>query len=168
MAKTYLDQLVEYPAKVIKRISEDKYCVGLIVNKGFDAITEDDSDSVLEGNIFDYQYVDDTTKESTAYVWVEMEVNGVQNKQIKSSRVYVTIACHKSFMKLNSSTYRGVMGNRRDNLVRYIDRLLNDSDFLGIGTLKLQSVKTLSPINGFATREITYSIPDFNIVELDE
>ncbi len=168
MAKTYLDQLVEYPAKVIKRISEDKYCVGLVVNKGFNAVTEDDYDNVLEEHIFDYQYVDETTKESTAYIWIEMEVNSVSNKQIKNGRVYVTVACHKSFMKLNGAIYRGVIGNRRDNLVRYIDKLLNDSDFMGIGTLKLLSVKTLSPINGFAVREITYSIPDFNIVDLDE
>ena len=26
MAKTYLDQIVEYPAKVMLRLAEDKYC----------------------------------------------------------------------------------------------------------------------------------------------
>ena len=48
MAKTYLDQLVEYPAKVISRISGDKYCVGLLVNKNFDQLTDEDFDKVLD------------------------------------------------------------------------------------------------------------------------
>lgn len=168
MAKTYLDQLVDYPAEIMKRISEDKYCVGFLVNKNFDEVLEEDSDIVLDGHIFDYQYVDDTTTETAAYIWIEMDVNDVSNRQIKDVRAYVTVACHKNFMKLNSSTYRGVKGNRRDNLVRYIDRLLSDSMFMGIGRLKLKNVRTMTPINRFSVREMTYIIPDFNIVEIDE
>lgn len=169
MAKTYLDQLVEYPAKVLKRISEDKYCLGLLLNKSFNSIAEEDSDKALDELLYDYQYVDDTTQESSAYIWAEIDVDHVENKQIKGVRLYVTIACHKSYMKLKGSTFRGVMGNRRDNLVRYVDRLLNDTTGIGgIGTLSLQSVRTLSPISGFTLREITYRIPDFNIVELEE
>ena len=79
MAKTYLDQLVEYPAKIIKKITEDKYCVGLIVNKAFDNVTEDDCDDVLENYIFDYEYVDETALKTAAYIWVDVEVNGVTN-----------------------------------------------------------------------------------------
>lgn len=168
MAKTYLDQLVEYPAKIIQKIAEDRYCVGLLVNKRFDDITEDDYDAVLEGNIFDYQYVDETTQQSAAYVWVEAEVGYVSNAQIKDMKIYVTVACHKTYMKLDRSKFAGTIGNRKDNLVRYIDRLLNNTNLMGIGTLKLDSVKTLSPINGFTIREITYDVPDFNIVELRE
>lgn len=169
MAKTHLDQLVGYPAKVLRRISEDKYCLGLLLNKKFDEVTEEDSDNALDELLFDYQYVDDTTQESAAYIWVEIDVDHVDNNQIKGVRLYVTIACHKSYMKLKGSTFRGVMGNRRDNLVRYVDKLLNNTMGIGgIGTLSLQSVRTLSPINGFTIREITYRVPDFNIVELEE
>lgn len=165
MAKTYLDQLVEYPAKIIKTISEDKYCVGLLLNKPFEETTENDYDKALENYIFDYQYVDDTTQESAAYIWVDADVSHVDNMRIKGMRVYVTVACHKSFMKLDSGKFKGVIGNRKDNLVRYVDRLLNGKNLFGIGVLKLESVRVISPINGFTLREITYSIPDFNIVE---
>lgn len=168
MAKTFLDQLVEYPAKVIRKISEDKYCVALLVNKGINEITEDDIDDVLDNKLFDYQYVDDTTQEAGAYVWVDAEVNGVDNTRIKGMRVYVTIACHKSMMKLDRKKFAGMLGNRKDNLVRYIDKLLNNSEIMGIGALKLCSVKTLSSISGFTIREITYEVPDFNVVVLDE
>lgn len=168
MAKTYLDQLVEYPAKVITKIANDKYCTGLIVNKGFSDVTDADYDEVLENNIFNYQYVDETANETAAYVWVEADVNGVENHTIKNMRLYVTVACHKGYMKLNPSTFKGISGNRRDNLIRYIDKLLNNTDLMGIGKLRLVSVKTISPISGFTVKEITYAVPDFNIVELDD
>ena len=53
MAKTHLDQLVEYPAKVLKRISEDKYCLGLLLNKSFDSVAEEDSDKALDELLYD-------------------------------------------------------------------------------------------------------------------
>lgn len=168
MAKTYLDQIVDYPSKVILRLSQDKQCVGFLVNKGFDKVTEEDMDVAIEEHIMDYQYVDETTQETTAFVWVEMEVNQVANTKFKNTKLYVTVACHKNYMKLPRQTFKGISGNRRDNLVRYIDKVLNNSDFLGIGTLKLNAVRTLSPINGFTAREITYEVPDFNVVNITE
>lgn len=168
MAKTYLDQIVEYPAKVMLRIAEDEACAGLLTNKSFSSVTEQDSDYVLDNLIKDYQYVDETTQETKAYVWVEMEVNHVDNKTIKDVRLYVTIACHKGYMTLDKKTFKGIIGNRRDNLVRYIDKVLNNSSFLGLGTLALKSVRTRAPISGFTVREITYEVPDFNIVDIDE
>ena len=100
MAKTFLDQLVGYPAKIIQKIAQSDKCVGLIVNKGFASVNEDDYDDVLDNYIFDYQYVDSTTQKAAAYVWVEMEVNRVQNDHIKDISVYVTIACHKEYMRV--------------------------------------------------------------------
>lgn len=168
MAKTYLDQLVDYPSKVMRRISEDKYCTGFLVNKTFASVGEKDADKARDEFIKDYQYVDETTQEVAAFVWVELEINRVENKTIKWAKLYVTVACHKNFMELDRSTFKGVVGNRRDNLIRYIDKILNNSQFLGLGALKLRSVKTLTPINGFTLRGIEYDIPDFNIVDIKE
>lgn len=103
-----------------------------------------------------------------AYIWVEMEVNRVDNKTMKGIRLYVSVACHKNYMTLNRQMFKGIKGNRRDNLVRFVDKVLNNSEFLGLGALKLHSVRTVTPINSFTIREITYEIPDFNIVEIKE
>lgn len=168
MAKTYLDQIVEYPSKVMLRIAEDKTCTGLLINKAFNEVTEVDADKAMTDFIKDYQYVDETTQTVAAYIWVEVEIDRVDNRAIKGITLYVTVACHKNYMDLNRQIFKGIMGNRRDNLVRYIDKILNNSEFLGIGALKLNSVKTVTPINGFTIREIIYDIPDFNIVEIDE
>lgn len=168
MAKTYLDQIVEYPAKVMLRIAEDKSCTGLIIDKPFSEVVESDCDEALNEFIKDYQYVDDTTQTTAAYVWVEAEVNRVENNTIKNMMIYVTVACHKNYMTLDRKLFKGTIGNRRDNLVRYIDKVLNNSEFLGIGALKLRSVRTLNSINRFTLRELSYEIPDFNIVEINE
>ena len=168
MDKTYLDQLVEYPAKVISKIISDSECASLILNKPASEITEDDMDTILEKRIFDYQYVDDTTQESGAYIWVEIDIPSVENRTVKSVNLYVVISCHKNFMELSPSIYPGMMGNRRDNLVRYVDKLLNNSSDFGIGTLALQSVRSLANSNGFTAREITYSVPDFHLVDIED
>ena len=168
MAKTYLDQIIEYPGKIIMKLAGDKTIASLLVNKKSTEITEDDVDLVLDERIFDYQYIDDTADETAAYIWVEIDIPTVSNSKIKNLAIYVDIACHKKFMKLNGGNYPGLIGNRRDNLVRSIDKILNGSEFMGIGKLSLESVRTISPINNFVVREITYRIPDFNIVDLKE
>ena len=146
MVNTHLDQIVEYPAKVMNIISQSNECVGLLVNKSFGDVNEDDIDIALDKYITNY----------------EAEVDRVENQQIKDMKLYVTVACHKEFMKLKSSVFKGVIGNRRDNLTRFIDNLLNGAIIMGIGSLKLESVRTRTPINNFTMRELCYSIPDFN------
>ena len=164
--KTYMDELVEYPAKAIRLIGSDKNCVGLLINKPFYEVNDDDCDKALDDYIFSFQYIDNTTQEAVAYVWVEIDVPRVQNKTAKSVKLYVTVSCHKQYMKLDRKTFSGVIGNRRDNLVRNIDRLLNFSDIFGIGKLSLESIKTLSSPNDFTIRELAYSVPDFNLRDI--
>ena len=79
--------------------------------------------------------------------------------------IYITVACHKEFMKLNCKTFKGMIGNRRDNLSRYIDKLFNGKSIMGIGALRLKSVRSVAPATGFTGRELCYEIRDFNIVE---
>ena len=161
--KSYLDQLVEYPALAIRKICEDSTCVGLIVNKSPDDVTYEDQDRVLDKNLFDYQDVDNTVQTTEAFIWAEIDIPDVQNRTVKNCELYITVSCHKNYMKLDPSSFPGFMGNRRDNLVRYIDKLLNNACGFGIGTLKLKSIKTLTNNNGFTAREMTYEVPDFNI-----
>jgi len=170
LARTYLDELIDYPARVAQKIGNSKECIALLVNKNINLVTEDDVDDAFDRFIYDYSYVDDTITESAAFICVEAEVPYVQNRQIKNMRIYVTVACHKRFMEIDTDIIGGTAGNRRDNLIRYIDKELNDSDIFGIGRLSLKSVKTLSSTNqDFSVRELCYDVPDFNLRrDLDE
>ena len=161
------------PPMVSSSVRPERHSYGLIQKSGefvINLVTEDDVDDAFDRFIYDYSYVDDTITESAAFICVEAEVPYVQNRQIKNMRIYVTVACHKRFMEIDTDIIGGTAGNRRDNLIRYIDKELNDSDIFGIGRLSLKSVKTLSSTNqDFSVRELCYDVPDFNLRrDLDE
>jgi len=50
--------------------------------------------------------------------------------------------------------FPGVVGNRRENLARHIDSVLNFSDIFGIGELSLHSIKTGNLTTGFTVKEL--------------
>ena len=161
MAKTFLDEMVEYPVKALQKIGTDETIVKLLTNDPQIDMDSDEADTVFDRFLFDYGYVDGTTAETAAYICVEAEVSRVPTATIHDLRLYVTVICHKQFMPIDPSKFKGMIGNRRDNLVRYVDRLLNGSDVFGIGALSLDNVKTVAAPTGFTAREITYRVPNF-------
>ena len=159
---TFVDELVEYPLKALLKIADCRECIGLLLNKAPDTITEADIEFACDNKMFDYSFVNSTTQEVTAYIFIETDVYRVENRQIKNLSLYVTIACHKDFMRLDPSIFPKTIGNRRENLARHIDSVLNFSDIFGIGELSLHSIKTGNLSNGFSLKELEYRIPDFN------
>lgn len=168
MAKTYLDNIVNYPNKVIRCIAEDKLCLGLLIDKAINQVTENDAIIAMNELIKDYQFIDSLAQNYVAYIWVDTEINSSEKNTFNEVSLNITIACHRDFMNLDRLKFDGIIGNRRDNLVRYIDKLLNKSGIMGVGALKLSSIKTLAPINGLTLRKITYVVPDFKVSKLDE
>lgn len=163
MDKTNLDELVTFPAKVMQKIASDNNILSLILNKPTSDITENDVDNVLENNVYDYQYVDDIVDKTTSLIFVETEVDNVENKHIKDMTIYITVVCHKDIMTLDRTIFKGFQGNRRDNLVRYIDATLQQSGDFGIGNLSLKSIRTQDTGNAkFSARLLTYAVSGFN------
>lgn len=161
MAKTFLDELVEYPAKAIRQLGQTKDIVSLLTDNASIDMDSNEADGVFDKYLFDYGYVDNTTTEARAYVCVEAELMKTPTQTIQDLRLFVTVICHKEYMKLDHKRFVGIIGNRRDNIVREIDKVLNGSEMFGIGVLSLDSVRTVSSPTGFTAREITYSISDF-------
>lgn len=161
MAKTNLDELVEYPVKALHRIGTDPTVIQLLTDNPDIDMESEEADSAFETFLFDYLYVDGTTTEAAAYICVEAETARSQTSTMQNMKLYVTVMCHKQFMKVDATKFRGMVGNRRDNLVRYVDKLLNGSDIFGIGKLTLVSARTVPAPTGFSAREITYTVTDF-------
>lgn len=159
--KTFLDELVEYPVKALFRIGTEPTVVQLLTNNPDVDMMSEEASEVFDRYLFDYGYVDGTTSEAEAYVCVEAEVGKAPTSSVHYMKLYVTVVCHKNFMYLDASKFQGLIGNRRDNLVRYIDNLLNGSDVFGIGKLTLESLKTVPSPAGFTARELTYFVPEF-------
>ncbi len=161
MDKSLIDQIVEYPAKVIHKLGTDQTLVSLLTNTPDIDMSSDEADEVFDKCLYDYGYVDDSATESQAYICVEAEAIKSPTAAVQNMKLYVTVVCHKHFMSIDPAKFPGMIGNRRDNIVRYTDRLLSRSDIFGIGALKLESIKTMSAPVGYTARELTYSVSDF-------
>lgn len=163
MDETYLDALAEYPLKALHVIGNNQIVVSLLTDNPDVVIGSDEADSVFDKYLFDYDYVDDTTVETAAYICAEAEVSRVSSDTMKTMMFYITVICHKKFMHLDTSKFKGMAGNRRDNLVRYVDNLLSGTDLFGIGKLKFSRVQTVNAPAGFSARQLIYTVPDFNV-----
>ena len=120
----------------------------------------EEADEIFDKYLFDYIYVDGTTTEAAAYICVEAETSKAPTVTMQNMKLYVTIFCHKQFMKVDTTKFKGMIGNRRDNLIRYVDKLLNGSDIFGIGKLSLEHAHTIPAPTGFSARELTYTVPE--------
>lgn len=161
MDRTNLDGLIEYPIKALYKIGQRPEIVRLLADDPDVDMDSDTADDVFDKYLFDYGYVDGTAEEAAAYICVEADCMGASNMTMQGMRLYVTVYCHKNYMDVDVSKFRGVAGNRRDNLVRLVDNELNGLDIFGIGALKLDSARVVPAPTGFTARELTYSVPDF-------
>ena len=161
MDKNTLEVLVEYPVKAMQVIGSDQGVVELLTNIKDVDMSGDEAATVFDENLFDYGYVPQTTDEATAYICVETNMVKTPTPTMQNLRVYVTVVCHRGFMRIDPSVFKGVVGNRRDNLSLRIDGLLNGAEVFGIGQLKLESAIVVAAPTGFTARELTYSISDF-------
>lgn len=162
MDKTYLDELVEYPVKALYAIGSTPEVVQLLTNTPSIDMESDEADGVYDKYLFDYGYVDDSIEEAAAYICVEAECTGASSFSIKDMRLYVTVYCHKRFMDIDTSKFPGIVGNRRDNLIRFVDKVLNGKDAFGIGALQLSSARVIPAPTGFTARELTYVVSEFS------
>ena len=161
MDNKLLDALVEYPAKVIQKIGTDRTVISLLTNDPSIDMDSDKADEVFDRYLFDYGYVDSTTSEAAAYVCVETDLAHIPTATIKDMRLYVRIVCHKEFMHIDPSKFKGMIGNRRDNLAKYIAALLDGDNTFGVGQLDLLSCRAAPAPTGFAARELAYKVSDF-------
>lgn len=162
MAKTFIDELVEAPVKVLQRIGTDETIVQLLTNDPKIDMSSDAADEVFERYLFDYAYVDETTDEAEAYICAEVEIPRVPSPTFRDVVLYVTVLCHKRYMSIDTSKFKGMIGNRRENLVRYIDRVISGADLFGVGQLALTSITTVPAPSGFTARELVYQVPNFH------
>ena len=103
MDNTFLDEIVEYPVKALHRIGTDPTVVQLLTDNPNIDMESEEADSVFENFLFDYLYVDGTTTETAAYICVEAETAKSSTPSVQNMKLYVTVICHKQFMKVDST-----------------------------------------------------------------
>lgn len=162
MAETNIDEIVDFPLKALQKIGTDATIIRLLLNDPTVDPDSDEADSVFDKYLFDYEYVDETTVETAAYICVESEVVKTLSATMDSMSLYVTVVCHRNFMDIDHDKFPGMAGCRRENLIRYIDKAIGGSGVFGVGKLRLQSIKTIPAPAGFVAREMCYDVPIFD------
>lgn len=159
--ETHLDELIDYTSLIISKLCNSKEVVALITDNPEPDLSGEDG-ALAERNIFDYDYIDDTVQSAGAFIMVDADMVLGPTGSIKDIEVYVQVVVSKTYMDLDSKKFKGVKGNRRDNLARQIDLLLRDSREFGIGKLHLNSARTANVPRSFTSKLLTYTIPDFS------
>lgn len=161
MSKDFLSPLqdcIDFKAQVISRIVADQTIVGLLLN---DPAIDLDSDRAIDSlaeRIYDYDYIDRTVEDSHAFIMVEADMIGPSSGSFNNWELYVQIVCHKDYNALPAKVFKGVRGNRRDNLMCYVDKLLNGSNFIGVGKLELKAATTAMVPDSFTSKMLTYRV----------
>lgn len=158
---TYLDDLISYKENVIKALTSSQEIMGLLANDPKIDLEGEEAENLVERNFFDYDYIDGTLERHDAYIMVDAELVQPTSGTFNKWYLYVQVVCAKSFNDVDKKLFRGLKGNRRDNLSRYADVLLNGSRDYGVGRLTLLSAAPANVPDKFTSFLLTYEIQGF-------
>lgn len=158
--KSHLDDLIDYKEKAIRSISESQKVLSLISNNPNIVVGSDEAENIITNNIFTFDYAPTTQQISTAIILIDSDMVRGTSPTMKRIELYVQVVVYKDFMNLQGQHFVGLKGNRRDNIVRFVDLLLSDKDY-GIGKLDLESAITANVPSDFTSKLLTYSTSDF-------
>lgn len=156
--KTPLQDCIDYKAKVISEIISSPAVVGLLLDDPEIDMNGDRAVDALKECIFDFDYIDRTVEHSHAFIMVEADMIAPTSGTFNQWELYVQIVCHKDYVDLNPRVFKGVRGNRRDNLMCEVDKLLNGNDIIGIGKLELKAATTAMVPDSFSSKLLTYRV----------
>lgn len=160
---TNLDEIILYKNTVQRAIGMDDNILAFLSDDPNIKAGSPKASEILFKNILDHSFCDDTIQVDTALILVEVEMYSRPTDAVKNMTLNVQVICNNNFIELNKKKFKGVIGNRRDNIARYIDAALHTQAALqmGIGRLQLYScMPTVGP-SGFSSIMLSYRIPEF-------
>lgn len=115
--------------------------------------------TAYDKQIFDYSFIEDTQLIEKSFILIEVETNRRPTGTCRDMSVFIQVICHKNNMKLTG--FKGVKGNRRDNLARQIAQLLEGHKYFGIGRLQLTNCNAVPVPTPYSSIMLEFSVPDF-------
>jgi len=148
----HLSEFTEYKKLVAKLIVNDAECVELITGKKNTPLP---AASLINDQVFLYDYVDETTTEAKVFVCVEVDDGLVRGPHVQEIDLFVYVAVPTSMMNMSGEI-------RRDALAQRIDRLLNGNLDFGFGKLERRPGGRFVFHNSFRGRILHYRVQDWN------
>lgn len=131
-----------------------------------------------QGQVFDYNFVCDTTIDKKTFVFVETDIDNIRENLFTEFNLYVCIFADKSIIRITDDSvptlvdiekmgyYAGHYGNRIDILCDVVDRILNgNTNIKGIGDIKPANrgfCTIYSPNNKYYGKCLKYNISNLN------
>lgn len=135
-----------------------------------------------QGQIFDHNFVDDTTMQEKTFVFVETDIDSIRQDLLIDFNLYVCVFTSKNLVRITNDTIpsindvemmgynAGYYGNRVDILCDIIDRTLNGNRKLkGIGNIEPAPkgfCTIFSPNNKYYGKCLKYVISNLNETEV--
>jgi len=158
---THLDEIIKYKETIKDMFSKSQMVLALIADNPNLQLDSDEALDIADQHIFDYDYIDGTQTQTGAFIMVDVDMVDRPTPTMKDLVVYVQIVVSKSYMSLKGRGFIGVKGNRKDNLARFVDLCINNSSEFGIGRIGLDTAITGNVPDGYTSKVLTYSVPDF-------
>jgi len=159
---TYIDELINFKNTAVRKLGNSQEVVGLILDNPSIDMESDEALSVVGRDILDHSYCDDTLIDVRALIFVEAAIIKNVTTQMRRDEIDVHIIVDRHYMTLDPSRYKGVRGNRRDNLARQVNQLLQESNEYGIGTLTLIDCEPFVVPKGYSGLLLRYRTADFD------
>ncbi|MDD4279373.1 MAG: hypothetical protein PHX74_06520 [Candidatus Sumerlaeales bacterium] len=148
----HLSEFTEYKKNVASLILNDSKSVELITGEKDTALP---AASLINDQLFLYDYVDSTVEDAKTYVCIEVDEADVKSAAVSGIMLYVYIIVHKSLMNMSGEI-------RRDALCQRIDVLLNGNHDFGFGKLERRPGGRFSVNDSFRGRSLCYYVLDWN------
>lgn len=155
---------------LVKALSTDENLVSLLVPDYDSTTATQDLDVILQEHIYKTISIDNTQGESRAYICIETYVPTADSDFIKEIGIVINVFCHDNLINLTSTENNkmvklGYYGNRIDQILDCIDRLINGKSGVGIGKVRLRPrnpIGIYTPTNGYYGKSMEYVVTDFN------
>lgn len=134
-----------------------------------------------QGQIFDHNFVDETTTEQKTFVFVETDIDMIRQSLFTDFNLYVCIFTSKDLIRITDDTIPSIndveimgyncghYGNRVDILCDVVDRILNGNQKIkGIGDIEPAQrgfCTIYSPNNKYYGKRLKYTISNLNETE---
>lgn len=136
-----------------------------------------------QGQVFDHNFVDETTTDQKTFVFVETDIDSIRQKFFIDFNLYICVFTSKDLVRITDDTIPSIndvemmgynvghYGNRVDILCDIIDRILySNQKIRGIGDVepaKRDFCTIYSPNNKYYGKRLKYTISNFNEIEAE-
>ena len=159
---TPLDEIIDYKDTAIKKMLASQDIMSLLFDTPNIDMESDEVYNARKQHSFDYGINPNTIQADTVSIFVQSSMVNRINANFKGMAMTISIVCNAGYIELDKKKFKGIKGNRIDNIARQIVVALDDDDQeFGIGELTLTQCRPVNVPKGYTAVELAYEVDDF-------